>query len=327
MCFYPLSLAAMISPSQPNLSLVAPEAMLRDLTEYITKTGEFADARGGFGEIWKCIFQVDQGSINVWINVAVKSFSVYASEVAGTTKKKSKKIHRELKTCARLEHPNILPVHGYTTGFGPLIAIVSPWAENGNLNVYLEKEGDLPVIRRFQILRDIAAGLRYLHANDVIHGDLTGANVLIHGDGTACIADFGLSLLSSELTSISQVSSTFTIYGNVRWLAPELIALPEDDSHVRPNKCSDVYSFGGVILQVLTSKIPYYYYQRDANIIWFKCSGKKTDRSRYPTLSSKYWDLIDACRSVVPDDRPSVERVAEEIRNVLESLSSSSATS
>jgi hypothetical protein len=59
------SLATIISPSQPNLSLVAPEAMLRDLTEYITKTGEFADARGGFGEIWKCILQVDQGPINV----------------------------------------------------------------------------------------------------------------------------------------------------------------------------------------------------------------------------------------------------------------------
>jgi len=152
-------------------------------------------------------------------------------------------------------------------------------------------------------------------------------NVLIHGDGTACIADFGLSLLSSELTSISQASSTFATRGNVRWMAPELIVLPEDDSHVRPNKCSDVYSFGGVILQVLTSKIPYYYYQRDATIILFMCDRKKADRSRYPTFSSKYWDLIDACRSVAPDDRPSVERVAEEIRNELDSLSSSSTTS
>jgi hypothetical protein len=55
-------------------------------------------------------------------------------------------------TCARLKHPNILPVHGYTTDFGPLIAIVSPWAGNGNLNVYLEKEGNLPVIKQFEIV-------------------------------------------------------------------------------------------------------------------------------------------------------------------------------
>ncbi|KAG2361623.1 hypothetical protein BDR07DRAFT_34876 [Suillus spraguei] len=38
---------------------------------------------------------------------------------------------------------------------------------------------------RFQLLRDIIAGLQYLHANNVIHGDFTGPNVLIHGDGTA----------------------------------------------------------------------------------------------------------------------------------------------
>jgi serine/threonine protein kinase len=75
-------------------------------------------------------------------------------------------------------------------------------------------------------------------------------NVLILGDGTACIADFGLSLLSSELMSMSQASSTLAGHGNVRWLAPELLRPAEDDSHVRPNKCSDIYSFGSVILQV-----------------------------------------------------------------------------
>jgi hypothetical protein len=57
------------------------------------------------------------------------------------------------------------------------------------------------------------------------------------------------------------------------------------------------------------------------------CNGEKPDRSRYPAISSKYWDLIDECRSVAPHDRPSVERVAEEIENELVSLSNSSATS
>jgi serine/threonine protein kinase len=81
-------------------------------------------------------------------------------------------------------------------------------------------------------------------------------NVLIRGDGTACIADFGLSLLSTELMSIGQASSTLANHGNVRWLAPELLELPENEplglpeNDVRPNKCSDIYSFGGVILQV-----------------------------------------------------------------------------
>jgi serine/threonine protein kinase len=74
-------------------------------------------------------------------------------------------------------------------------------------------------------------------------------NVLIHDDGTACIADFGLSLLPPELMSINQASSTLAT-GNARWMAPELLRQPENDSYVRPNKCGDIYSFGGIILQV-----------------------------------------------------------------------------
>ena len=50
------------------------------------------------------------------------------------------RVQRELRTCAKLKHPHILPVYGYTFGFGPLMAIVSPWAENGNLTAYLERE-------------------------------------------------------------------------------------------------------------------------------------------------------------------------------------------
>jgi serine/threonine protein kinase len=63
------------------------------------------------------------------------------------------RIRRELRTCARLKHRNILPVYGWTSGFGPFIAIVSPWAENGNLMTYMERSGaTLTIVRRFQLV-------------------------------------------------------------------------------------------------------------------------------------------------------------------------------
>ena len=65
----------------------------------------------------------------------------------------SQRIRRELKICARLQHENVLPVFGYTYGFGLLIAIVHPWAENGNLTTFLDREGSrLSVVRRFKIV-------------------------------------------------------------------------------------------------------------------------------------------------------------------------------
>jgi serine/threonine protein kinase len=63
------------------------------------------------------------------------------------------RIQRELRTSARLHQKNILPVYGYSYGFGRLMAIVTPWAENGDLTTYLEREDTaLTVVRRFEIV-------------------------------------------------------------------------------------------------------------------------------------------------------------------------------
>jgi len=256
----------------------------------------------------------------------VKALQVYAADQFGTAKtKKIKRIERELRICANLKHANILPVYGYTYGFGPFLAIVSPWAENGNLSDYLELEGAaLTLVKRFRILRDIIAGLQYLHANSVIHGDFTGPNVLVHGDGTACVADFGLSLMYSEVISASQASWTSTLKGNMRWMAPELLVPErEDGSPTRPSEQSDIFSFGGIMLQVLTNRIPYYYLPNDAAIVLCIAKSEKPSRPRYPELPEKYWVFVEQCWSTDPRDRPSTEGADVTIRNEFYSLSRS----
>jgi serine/threonine protein kinase len=50
------------------------------------------------------------------------------------------RIQCELRICVRLNHPNILPIYGYTHGFGRLVALVCPWVDNGNLTTYLERK-------------------------------------------------------------------------------------------------------------------------------------------------------------------------------------------
>ncbi|KAG2070803.1 kinase-like protein [Suillus decipiens] len=203
------------------------------------------------------------------------------------------------------------------------MAIVSPWAENGNLTSYLEREGAvLTLVRRFQLLRDVIAGLQYLHANNVIHGDFTGPNVLIHGNGTACVADFGLSLMYSEFISASQASWTSMLKGNLRWMAPELLVEWEDGSQVRPSKQSDMYSFGGIMLQVLAGKVPYYYLTNDAAIIFCIAKSQTPSRSRYPELPGEYWPFIEQCWYTHPGDRPLTKEADAVINNEFYSLSS-----
>ena len=52
-----------------------------------------------------------------------------------------------------LDHDNILPVYGHSSSFGPYAAFVSPWAANGDLTAYLEREYTwLPIVKKFGIV-------------------------------------------------------------------------------------------------------------------------------------------------------------------------------
>lgn len=82
----------------------------------------------------------------------------------------------------------------------------------------------------------------------MVHGDLTGANILVADDGSACLCDFGLSSITAEFQGTSYMTSTMG--GNVRWQAPELLLVAEGRMVHKVNTHSDVYSYGSVTLEV-----------------------------------------------------------------------------
>jgi serine/threonine protein kinase len=75
---------------------------------------------------------------------------------------------------------------------------------------------------------------------------------LVHGNGRACLADFGLSTMLLEFIGPSYFTST--IKGNIRWAAAELFEVPEDQDEdeisVSLSTECDIYSFGSITLQV-----------------------------------------------------------------------------
>jgi len=223
--------------------------------------------------------------------------------------KKNKRLCRELLIWQKLVHVNILPLYGLAFGFGPFTAMVCPWAKNGSLTIYLESRPGLPVPFRFKLLSDIASGLHYLHSKQIVHGDLSGANILVMEDGTACLSDFGLSGMISEFFGASNFSST--ISGNIRWGAPELFAIPDTQDGTLPNRMSkesDVYSFGSIMLQVLSGKVPYYYIKQPIQIILMVVDGKVPRRPEEPKIADVHWNMIQSCWRA-PDVRPSSEDI------------------
>ncbi|KAG1802357.1 kinase-like domain-containing protein, partial [Suillus subaureus] len=125
----------------------------------------------------------------------------------------------------------------------------------------------------------------------------------------------------SKFVSASQASWTSTLKGNMRWMAPELLGEREDGSQARPSAQSDMYSFGGIMLQVLTNKVPYYHLTNDAAIILCIAKSQTPSRYRYPELPEQYWQFIEQCWSTHPWNRPSTEGADTAISNEFDSLS------
>ncbi|KAG1815675.1 kinase-like domain-containing protein [Suillus subaureus] len=219
----------------------------------------------------------------------------------------------------KLKHQNIVPFIGVTAGFGPpeTFSLVSPWIPNGTLTNFLETYGGkLPLMSKLWLLHDIAAGLNYLHSFPLIHGDLTGSNVLINTEGMACLVDFGLSTVIGGLEGGSSIAPLSHRPGAIRWTAPELLEDPEISYSPTPK--SDIYSFGSVMLQILSNRFPWYTNRgttAEFRIIAKLIVGETPPRPDDPPISEKHWALISECWRPISstENRPTAVQLIDTI--------------
>ncbi|KAG0692157.1 kinase-like protein, partial [Suillus ampliporus] len=210
------------------------------------------------------------------------------------------RVRRELKVWGRLKHDSILPLWGVAKKFGPYLAMVCPWADNGALTGFLERQQDtLSLEDKFSLVSPSSSISRYIsvHRKSIVHGDLTGSNVLIYGNGRACLTDFGLSTMIEEFIGTSYVTSS--IRGNIRWAAAELFGAlegdEEDDASASLTVECDIYSFGSIILQVLTCRVPYYDVKKENVVLGHVIRGKKPEPPKGSQIVPALWEFIQRC--------------------------------
>ncbi|TCD63897.1 hypothetical protein EIP91_004806 [Steccherinum ochraceum] len=156
----------------------------------------------------------------------------------------------------------------------------------------------------------ISLGLEYLHAEQVVHGDLRGPNILIDQDYRVRLADFGLAVLA-EATSQNYASNRG---GNARWLAPELIH-PERFGleSTRPTCASDVFSFGCVVVELFSGQAPYAG-SSDVQVMIRVPLGLRPSRpaSRGAfAISDALWNVVTKCFEQSPHERPHASTLSE----------------
>ncbi|MCL5028818.1 MAG: protein kinase [Bacteroidetes bacterium] len=154
---------------------------------------------------------------------------------------------REAKNQAKLTHPNIVPVYGFTED-NHTFGIVMEYVEGETLEHLIKRKGHLSSNESLLILKQILLGIGYAHTKGFVHRDIKPSNVIINNEGSVKIMDFGISKSIHESKGITK---TGTKLGTVLYMSPEQIKALE------PTNQSDIYSIGITFYEMLSGKTPF----------------------------------------------------------------------
>ncbi|KAM0911287.1 hypothetical protein ACQ4PT_013557 [Festuca glaucescens] len=160
-----------------------------------------------------------------------------------------------LEVLSRIRHPHLLMLLGACPDRG---CLVYEYMENGSLADRLQRINDTPPIawfHRFRIAQEIVSALLFLHStkpNPIIHRDLKPENVLLDANLVSKIGDVGL----STLVPLKDTLSSLTVYKKTGVAGTLFYLDPEYQRTGQVSVKSDTYSFGMVILQLLTARPP-----------------------------------------------------------------------
>src|SRR5213076_1251578 len=108
--------------------------------------------------------------------------------------------------------------------------------------------GPLDTLSAWRYLREIGDGLQHAHDAGIVHRDLKPTNVLIHTDGRAMLADFGLARGAGQPTHLTTIGLAI---GTPGYMAPEQVM-----GHDVDRRC-DIYAMGVLTFEMLTGRLPY----------------------------------------------------------------------
>ncbi|KAJ7067444.1 kinase-like domain-containing protein [Mycena amicta] len=287
--------------------IALPEVHGRDLKGRVTQDDQYPFAGGGNSNIYRGKLVRSNGRK---IRVAIKMLRM-SDDGSGQVEDILRRLKREVDVWARLKHKNLLPFIGVCDDLARWPVLVSPFYKFGHVGTYIKKH---PSVDRYFLARGIASGLQYLHAHEIIHGDLKVQNVLVDKRGSPSICDFGVSKI------LNHRGFTTSNVGTASYMAPELFFVLDGDTAdasltlPRTTMSSDVYSFGLLVLELLTSEHPKGRPTRPIvtrNIL----SEMQPKRSDYDedVVPQKVWLLLGRCWDFEAGMRPPISVVLKEL--------------
>jgi serine/threonine protein kinase len=215
---------------------------------------------------------------------------------------------QEAKAIAALNHPQICTIYEIDEADNQTF-IAMEYIKGQSLKDKL-KSGPLIIEDAKRIAIQVAEGLKEAHEKGIIHRDIKPANIMLTEKGVAKIMDFGLAKLSwgVDLTKPS------TIMGTAAYMSPEQARGDPADSR------TDIWSFGAMLYEMLTARLPFGYRQGETLIYAILNESPKPPSALRPDIPRPMESFILKALEKEPDFRfQSMDEVLKEFKTKLSS--------
>jgi len=200
-------------------------------------------ARGGMGVVYKAFDPV----LKRTVALKVLLHAEHASQ------EDVRRFFQEASSAARLQHPNIVPIHELNILEGRHYYTMD-FIDGRPLDAFLA--AGPPARTVLELLEKVARALDYAHAQGIVHRDLKPANILVDSAGEPKITDFGLAKIMADPKSTAGaggLTRSGTVMGTPNYMAPEQASGRSSEVDAR----TDIYAMGCILYEALTGQPPF----------------------------------------------------------------------
>jgi eukaryotic-like serine/threonine-protein kinase len=163
---------------------------------------------------------------------------------------------REARAASRISHPHALSVTDFGEDENGIVFLVMEYLSGKTLKQVIREEGQLPLSRTVEIMRQVGDALQAAHSQNVVHRDLKSENIMLlsmGGGDHAKVLDFGIAKINEPEGEFDPgLTAPNLVIGTPQYMSPEQCS---QDSEIDAR--SDIYSFGIILFEMLVGHVPF----------------------------------------------------------------------